>query len=34
MNREEVPGSVWANITAILAVAGTMGALYLPLIVQ
>jgi hypothetical protein len=34
MIRENVPGSVWANVVAILSVAGTIGALYLPLVVQ
>jgi hypothetical protein len=29
-----VPGSVWANVAAILSVAGTIGALYLPLVVD
>ena len=34
MIRDDVPGSVWANVVAILSVAGTIGALYLPLVVQ
>jgi hypothetical protein len=34
MIRHDVPGSVWANVVAILSVAGTIGALYLPLVVH
>jgi hypothetical protein len=34
MIRHDVLGSVWANVVAILSVAGTIGALYLPLVVQ
>lgn len=32
--RDGVPGSVWANVAAVLSVAGTIGALYLPLVVD
>jgi hypothetical protein len=34
MIREDVPGSVWANVVAILSVAGAMSALFIPLLVQ
>ena len=34
MIRHDVPGSVWANVVAILSVAETIGALYLPLVVH
>ena len=34
MIRDDVRGSVWANVVAILSVAGTIGALYLPLVIQ
>jgi hypothetical protein len=34
MIRNDVPGSVWANVVAILSVAGTIGALYLPLVIH
>jgi hypothetical protein len=34
MIREDVPGSVWANLVAILAVAGAMSALFIPFLVQ
>ena len=34
MIREDVPGSIWATVLAILSVAGTIGALYLPLVLK
>ena len=34
MIREDVPGPVWANVLAILSVTGTIGALYLPLVLK
>jgi hypothetical protein len=34
MIREESPGSLWANIVAVLAVTGTIGLLYLPLVMK
>jgi hypothetical protein len=34
MVRNDVPGSLWANVVAILSVAGTIGALYLPLVIH
>jgi len=34
MIREDVPGSVWAELVAILSVAGTIGAHFLPLLVR
>jgi hypothetical protein len=34
MIREDVPGSVWASVLAILSVTGTIGALYLPLVLN
>jgi hypothetical protein len=34
MVREEHPGSLWAIIVAVLAVTGTIGLLYLPLVLK
>ena len=34
MIREEHPGSLWANILAVLAVTATIALLYLPLVVK
>jgi hypothetical protein len=34
MIRDDIPGSVWANLVAILSVAGAMGALFVPLLVH
>ncbi len=34
MTREERPGSLWANIVAVLSVTGTIGLLYLPLVLK
>jgi hypothetical protein len=34
MIREDIPGSVWASVLAILSVTGTIGALYLPLVLN
>jgi hypothetical protein len=34
MIREDVPGSVWANVVAILSVAGAMSALFIPLLLK
>jgi hypothetical protein len=34
MIRHDVPDSVWANVVAILSVVGTMGALFLPLVIH
>jgi hypothetical protein len=34
MIREDVPGSMWASVLAILSVTGTIGALYLPLVLN
>jgi hypothetical protein len=34
MNRDDIPGSLWANLVAILSVAGAMGALFVPLLVH
>jgi hypothetical protein len=31
---EDVPGSMWASVLAILSVTGTIGALYLPLVLN
>jgi hypothetical protein len=32
MVREDVQGSTWASVVAVLAVTGTIGVLYLPLL--
>jgi hypothetical protein len=34
MMRENAEGTRWASIVAVLAVTGTLGALYLPLLVH
>jgi hypothetical protein len=34
MSRSDDQGSLWINITAMLAVACTIGALYLPLVLR
>ena len=34
MVRENAEGSTWASIVALLAVTGTLGALYLPLFIH
>jgi hypothetical protein len=34
MIREDVPGSMWANVLAVLSVTGTIGLLYLPLVLK
>ena len=34
MIREEVPGSMWANVVAVLSVMVTIGLLYLPLVLK
>jgi hypothetical protein len=34
MIRDDVPGSAWANVVAILSVARAMSALFIPLLVQ
>jgi hypothetical protein len=32
--REQNEGSTWASVVAVLAVAGTLGVLYLPLVMR
>jgi len=34
MTHDDIPGSVWANLVAVLSVAGAMGALFVPLLVN
>ena len=34
MVRENAEGSTWASVVALLAVTGTLGALYLPLLIH
>ena len=34
MIREDVPGSMWANVLAVLSVTVTIGLLYLPLVLK
>ena len=34
MIRENGPGSLWAEVLAVLSVTGTIGVLYLPLVLR